>query len=270
MPLLSVSAALVRFLFFLVIGFLCVAQTALATPTQTTKASQSEKILFQYFQQQQQNIKDLQTALDELREQVFLLKKQNKAIQKTVNHVPSNPSTLLIDSTPSSLSYIKQSTDQTEINNTSSTTLTSKISLQPQLILPQDTTPTPSLTSTETRLYHRAFLLLSQKNIIEAQVLFIKQLSLFGDGEFAHKALFWLGEIYFLREDYQSALSSFQQLQNQFPDHPKQAETLYKLGGSLVKLERKQEAKKVWQKLIYSFPNASSARLAQQSLSSLE
>lgn len=85
-------------------------------------------------------------------------------------------------------------------------------------------------------------------------------------GRYADNALYWSGEAYYVKRDYNNALGAFQAVLARFPNSPKGPDSMLKAG--LTQLELKQEAagKATLQKLVQTYPQSNAARLAQQQL----
>ena len=68
-------------------------------------------------------------------------------------------------------------------------------------------------------------------------------------------AQYWLGETYFVRNDYNSAAAAFAKGYQLYPKSPKAQDNLLKLGVSLGNIGRKQDACFAFAKLDRDFPN---------------
>ncbi|NLH80009.1 MAG: tol-pal system protein YbgF [Phyllobacteriaceae bacterium] len=72
-------------------------------------------------------------------------------------------------------------------------------------------------------------------------------------------AQFWLGETFYARARYKEAADSFLKSYTQFPDGPKAADSLLKLGLALNGLGEKKAACASWDELLNKYPKASKA-----------
>ncbi|MCE1237585.1 MAG: tol-pal system protein YbgF [Hyphomicrobiales bacterium] len=72
-------------------------------------------------------------------------------------------------------------------------------------------------------------------------------------------AQFWLGETFYARARYKEAADAFLKSYTQFPDGPKAADSLLKLGMSLSGLGEKKAACASWDELLAKYPKASKA-----------
>jgi tol-pal system protein YbgF len=77
------------------------------------------------------------------------------------------------------------------------------------------------------------------------------------DDPLAGNALYWLGETYFVRGDYNRAAVTFLRGYREFPEGSKAPDNLLKLGITLGKLDKRTEACATFAELGKKFPNAS-------------
>jgi tol-pal system protein YbgF len=73
----------------------------------------------------------------------------------------------------------------------------------------------------------------------------------------AGSAQFWIGETHFVRKDYQNAAFAYADGIEKFPQGPKAPDSLLKLGMSLARLGKTDQACTALSRLKASFPNAS-------------
>lgn len=102
--------------------------------------------------------------------------------------------------------------------------------------------------------YTHAFKLLRQANYDEAEAALREFLELHGDDPLASNARYWLGETFYVREDFRTAAQIFIEGFQKSPKSSKAADTLLKLGMSLAKLDKKNEACAAFGKLLSDFP----------------
>ena len=77
----------------------------------------------------------------------------------------------------------------------------------------------------------------------------------------AGNAQYWLGEVYFSREEFAKAAVAFGKGYKNYKDGNKGADSMYKLGVSMQKLDKKAEACAAYQSLPSEFPKAEKALL---------
>ncbi len=123
-------------------------------------------------------------------------------------------------------------------------------------------------------VYNKALDLYYQGKYKEAEKLFKKFLSTYKDNKLYDNALFWLGQIYYSKNNFKEAAKQFKKLVDmceagQLKDCNKEPMAMLKLSYSLLELGKKEEAKKVLQNLIEKFPDREEAILAEKKLESL-
>ena len=74
----------------------------------------------------------------------------------------------------------------------------------------------------------------------------------------AGNAVYWLGETYYVRKDFANAAKTFATGYTEYPGSSKTADNLLKLGFSLARMDRKEDACVTFDQLNTDFPNASS------------
>lgn len=85
-------------------------------------------------------------------------------------------------------------------------------------------------------------------------------------GTYAPNAYFWMGEMYTIKRDYKSALTSFQTLLQRFPASPKVPDAMLKVGLTQLEMKQDAEGRATLQRVISSYPSSNAAKLAQQRL----
>lgn len=102
--------------------------------------------------------------------------------------------------------------------------------------------------------YNYAFTLMRQSKYNEAETALREFLESHGDDELAGNARYWLGETFYVRNDFRSAAQTFIEGYRKNPKGAKAPDTLMKLGMSLAKLDKKNEACAAFSKLAKDFP----------------
>ena len=121
----------------------------------------------------------------------------------------------------------------------------------------------------ERTAYENAFDALKEGRYADAARRFQSFLGEFPNGEYAPNAHYWLGESYYVTQNYQIALDSFQSLLSRFPDSSKAADALLKVGYSHYELRNFAQAEAVLNQVIQQYPDTTVARLAQARLRAL-
>jgi tol-pal system protein YbgF len=104
--------------------------------------------------------------------------------------------------------------------------------------------------------YQYAFGLLRQAKYGEAETAFKAFMQRFPNDQLAGSAQYWLGETYYVRQQYKDAATAFAYGYQKYPKSGKGADYLLKLGMSLGSLGQKQDACSAFQRLDRDFPTA--------------
>lgn len=111
--------------------------------------------------------------------------------------------------------------------------------------------------STPDEQYQYAFDLLRQTKYDEAEKALHTFVDEYPENPLAGNASYWLGETYFVRQDYNNAALTFAQGFQKYPKSGKAPDTLLKLGMSLAALGETADACKALHELSTRFPAAS-------------
>ncbi len=104
--------------------------------------------------------------------------------------------------------------------------------------------------------YQHAFGLLSQANYGEAERALRSFIARHPDDALAGNAKYWLGETYYVRQDYQQAAVTFAEAYQEYPDSAKAPDNLLKLGMSLSALGSTSDACGTFAELLKRYPEA--------------
>jgi tol-pal system protein YbgF len=104
--------------------------------------------------------------------------------------------------------------------------------------------------------YRQAFSLLSQANYGEAELALRAFLEQNPGSPLAGNAKYWLGETYYVRQDYQQAAITFAEAYQEYPDNAKAPDNLLKLGMSLSSLGSKSDACGTFAELLKRYPDS--------------
>lgn len=125
----------------------------------------------------------------------------------------------------------------------------------------QQAAATPTVTlpeGTPQKQYDYALSLMLQKqNVAEAESALTEFIRQNPEHVLAGNAHYWLGETHYVRKDYQSAAFAFADGFQKFPKSTKAPDNLLKLGMSLDRLGKQQEACTAYARLLANFPKAS-------------
>ena len=92
----------------------------------------------------------------------------------------------------------------------------------------------------ESGQYEFAMNLLKEGDYQTAEQAFVEFISIGKDENFLSNSRFWLGETYYVRENYKDAAKSYLALYQSYPYSTKAPNALLKLGISLIKMDQKQ------------------------------
>ncbi|AVP99810.1 tol-pal system protein YbgF [Ahniella affigens] len=121
----------------------------------------------------------------------------------------------------------------------------------------------------EQQAYDAAFAALREGRYAESARRFSSFLEQFPNGDLADNATYWLGESYYVTQNYRIALDTFRALLNQFPDSAKAPDAALKVGYCHYELREWPEAERQLNDVMARYPNTVVARLAQSRLNAL-
>ncbi len=110
-------------------------------------------------------------------------------------------------------------------------------------------------------IYQAAQLDRSRGNVELAREGFREFLDRYGNSELGDDARYWLGDLAYGEQDWQDASDQFERLLLDHPSTPWAAASLLKRGYSLRELDRDQEARAVFQRLVDEYPDSNEAAL---------
>jgi tol-pal system protein YbgF len=94
-------------------------------------------------------------------------------------------------------------------------------------------------------------------------------LKYFSNTQFASNAQFYIGDLYFKRQDYANALQAFDNVLERFPDGNKTADAHYMKGMALMQLSRMDSAAREFRDVYTSYPDTDLAAKAKARLKDL-
>lgn len=105
--------------------------------------------------------------------------------------------------------------------------------------------------------YKHAFAYLQKQDFASAEQALSAFLERHPKNPLAGNAMYWLGETYYVRKDFASAAKTFATGYTEYPGSSKTADNLLKLGFSLARMDRTEDACVTFDQLKSDFPNAS-------------
>lgn len=128
---------------------------------------------------------------------------------------------------------------------------------------------TSSGSADEQALYGSAFEFLKQGDYVQSARGFKAYLDSFPQGSLAPNAWYWLGESYYVTQNYPIAEQSFETLLSQFPDSGKAPDALLKKGYCQLEMRQFDAGQQTLSRVINDYPDSDAARLAQSRLRAL-
>jgi len=98
---------------------------------------------------------------------------------------------------------------------------------------------------------------------------FTDYLKYFSNTQFASNVQFYIGDIYFKKQDYTNALQAFDNVLERFPDGNKTADAHYMKGMALMQLSRNDSAAREFRDVYTSYPDTDLAAKAKARLKEL-
>ena len=118
----------------------------------------------------------------------------------------------------------------------------------------------------EKLLYKNALELFEASRYAEALEIFSEVIISYPNGTYTPDAYFWSGELFLAQELFEDAKLSYIEVSEQFPDHIRSADSLYKL-GEIYRIESNlSEATNYFERVIFLFPDSGVAQLSKKSL----
>lgn len=121
----------------------------------------------------------------------------------------------------------------------------------------------------EREAYDAAFAALRGGRYDESARMFNSFLGYFPSGAFAPNALYWLGESYYVTQNYKLAQDQFRQLLERYPTHDKAPGALLKVGLSQQGLQQLDEAERTLAEVSSRYPGTDAARIAADRLGAI-
>jgi len=117
--------------------------------------------------------------------------------------------------------------------------------------------------------YTAAFEALKRGDYVESARAFQAYLRAFPQGALAPNAWYWLGESYYVTQNFPIALQAFESLLSQFPDSAKAPDALLKKGYCQIEMGEVGPGQVTLNRVINDYPGTDAARLAVSRLRAL-
>ncbi|MBS0570021.1 MAG: tol-pal system protein YbgF [Proteobacteria bacterium] len=117
--------------------------------------------------------------------------------------------------------------------------------------------------------YDTAFSALKDGRYAESARLFQAFIMQFPNDELTPNAYYWLGESYYVTQNYPVSMDTFRKLLAQFPNSQKAPDALLKVGYCQYELKQWDQAQATLNQVLQQYPNTTVANLAQGRLRAL-
>jgi len=134
---------------------------------------------------------------------------------------------------------------------------------------PPEAGAAPADAAGEQSTYDAAFAALKDGRYAESARRFQAFLDQYPSSGLAGNAYYWLGESYYVTQNYKIALKSFQTLLQRYPDSQKAPDALLKVGYSQYELKEWDQAEATLNQVVQMYPDTTVAHLAQGRLRAL-
>ncbi|GAB3349058.1 tol-pal system protein YbgF [Lysobacter tyrosinilyticus] len=121
----------------------------------------------------------------------------------------------------------------------------------------------------ERTAYDAAFNALKAGQYVQSAELFQNFLAQYPNGSYTPNALYWLGESYYVTQNYQLAQEQFQTLLDRYPTHDKASGALLKVGLAQYGARQLEAAERTLTEVTRRYPGTDAARTAADRLSAL-
>ncbi|SKA08510.1 tol-pal system protein YbgF [Lysobacter spongiicola DSM 21749] len=122
----------------------------------------------------------------------------------------------------------------------------------------------------EREAYDAAFDVLKAGRYDESATMFRDFLDGFPSGAYAPNALYWLGESYYVTQNYELAIEQFEALLERYPTHDKAPGALLKVGLSQQGLQQDEAAERTLVQVTTRYPGTDAARIASDRLGAMQ
>jgi len=133
-----------------------------------------------------------------------------------------------------------------------------------------DAGASPADAAGEQPAYDAAFAALKDGRYAESARRFQAFLDEYPSSGLAGNAYYWLGESYYVTQNYRIALKSFQTLLQRYPESLKAPDALLKVGYSQYELKEWDQAEATLNQVVQTYPDTTVAHLAQGRLRALK
>jgi tol-pal system protein YbgF len=146
---------------------------------------------------------------------------------------------------------------------------TSAATQAPMQAEPSATAAAPAPAQDPKSAYDAAFGALKDGRYAESARLFQQFIAQFPNDELTPNAYYWLGESYYVTQNYPVSLDTFRKLLAQYPNSQKAPDALLKVGYCQYEMKQWDQAQATLNQVMQQYPNSTVANLAQGRLRAL-
>jgi tol-pal system protein YbgF len=129
---------------------------------------------------------------------------------------------------------------------------------------PEPRAPRPREADPAVRQYREALQHLSERRLERALTGLREFLEAHPSHPYADNALYWRGEVHYVRRDYRTALGTFSELIRRYPRGNKVPEALLRIGLCYERMGQRARARRVFDRLRAQYPESVAARMASR------
>jgi len=129
--------------------------------------------------------------------------------------------------------------------------------------------PTARPVAGEQAMYTRAFEALKARDYAAATEGFRSLAATYPNGELADNTQYWLGETYYVTQEYDHAAAAFQRVLSGWPSSRKVPDAMLKLGYTQIEQKKVAAGRATLEQLVERHPDSDAAKLASDRLAKL-
>lgn len=217
-----------------------------------------------------QGLVDLLLRLDNLQQEVQQLRGDSEINTRSVDDIKKRQRDLYIDIDRRLLQLERRSAGSAPV---------APVTSAPSTPAATTTTTAPAASTsqaptaddlTEQQAYQKAFDLLRELRYDKAMEAFRDFIAKYPDGRYAHIAQYWLGEAGYAQSQFATAIKDYQALLDNYPNSPKRAQAMLKIGYSHYKLKNNKEAQSSFNQVLKTYPGTTEAGQAEKMLKEIK
>jgi tol-pal system protein YbgF len=256
MKLRSVALLLIPLALFLLVGCATTKDVA-SLQGQIGDLQQKVEILRgRVTTEMQQNWVNFETSLEELRQEIKILRANVEEDRELLNKIANDLDVLKKDYQDKISALTKEKAESTAVALTPAAAPTT----------PPKEEPKEDMEGA----YQRAYSTFKKGDYPAALKLFKAFLGQYPKSEYADNAQYWIAECYDQQRDYERAILEYEQVVKQYPKGDKVPSALLKQGFAFLDLGDRVNAKLLFQKVIKQYPQSPQAEIAAKKLKTLD